>query len=146
MDLIKIACYRTTPYWSEAASEDLATAIVQPAATSPLTLTLAFQQAIAAGAVFSELAQMWKFSHFIEVLRAALHDGDLAGVQNMIASGALMKDEAGSLIWSQATTDALNAVVANNSLRLIDVVAAELGEDAPESVSAADVDAALGRN
>jgi len=39
----------------------------------------------------------------------------------------------------------LNTVIAANTLRLIDVVAAELGQNAPATVSAADVDAALGR-
>jgi hypothetical protein len=143
-DLIKIACYRTGPDWPETTSADLATAIVQPAAIKSLRLTAAFQAAVAGGADLSELGAVYRVmtGEFITNLRDALHEGDLSQVQTLVAiAGA---DSV--LAWSQATKDALDAVISANRLRLIDVVAAEIGEDAPESVSAADVDAALGRN
>ena len=143
MDAVKIACWRIDD-WTATSSADLATAVAQPAALDPLTLTAAFGEAVAGGAVVAELAQMWKYSEFISTVRANLQEGDLAGVQNMILSGGLM-EEGGNAIWSQTTVDALTAVVTTHTLRLVDVVAAELGETAPETVSEADVDEALGR-
>lgn len=138
-DIIKIACYRTGPDWPQQTSADLATAIVQPAALTGMRLLTFFQQIIAAGGVQAELAPLYERGQFIVNLEENLTNGDLAGVQTLASLAADL------VTMSETTTDAIDAVIAANSLRLVDVVAMELGETAPETVSEADVDEALGR-
>ncbi len=145
MKTIKVSCHRVDPSWAQMSSAELAAAIsAESSELEPITLTTAFGEAVAAGAVVAELAQMWKYGEFIATLRKLLHDGDIAGVQNMILSGSLMTEN-GAVIWSQTTVDALNAVVASHAytIRPIDLVANEMGETAPETVSEADVTTAL---
>lgn len=140
-DLIKISCQRTSPNWLQTSSADLATAISTASALQGTRLTEAFQAAVAAGASLSELGACYSQmnNEFVVNLRDALHDGDLTQVSVLVAIAA------DQLSWSQTTINALNGIIAARSLRLVDVVAAELGETAPETVTAADVDAALGR-
>lgn len=122
-------------------STDIAAAITAPAALAETRLTTAFQAAVAAGADLHELGKCYSQmnNEFVVSLRDALHDGDLTQVQVLIAIAA------GQLAWSAATIAALNGVIAGRLLRLVDVVARERGEIAPETVSAAEVDEALGR-
>lgn len=139
MDIIKISCYRGTSNWSKTSSADLVAAIQQPTALRPMTLLDFFQRLLAAGAIKSEIAPLYDRSEFIRDLKDNLQSGDLAGVA---ALASLAED---IVTLSQTTIDAIASVLSTNSLRLVDVVAAELGETAPKTVTAADVDAALGR-
>lgn len=136
--VIEIACYRVTN-WAATSSADLATAVVQPAALSSMRLLSFFQQIVAAGGDQTELAPLYDRSQFIIHLEENLMNGDLAGVQTLASLAADL------VTMDQATIDAIEAVIAANSLRLVDVVATELGETAPETVSEAEVDEALGR-
>jgi len=128
--------------WRQTSSADLASAITAPAALRETRLTDAFQAAVAAGASLSELGKCYSQmnNEFVVNLRDALHDGDLIQVQVLVAIAA------DQLSWSQTTINALNGIIASRVMRLVDVVAAELGETAPDAVTAADVDAALGRS
>jgi hypothetical protein len=141
--IIAIACYRTGPEWPQASSADLATAITELHSLSPMTLTSAFQAAVANGGVVEEYGRVYSVmnNEFVVALKTGLHNGDLLGVSFLMQIAKTHSN----LAFSQASKDAIDAVIAANSLRLVDVVAAEIGEDAPETVTAADVDAALGR-
>jgi hypothetical protein len=137
--IIKIACHRSGPNWPETSSTDLATAITEAYRLNPLSILEFFQAIIAAGGAQAELAPLYGYQKLIEHLERALANGDLAAVQVCVGLAADLES------LSQETTDAIEAVIAANSLRLVDIVAAEIGEDAPETVTTADVDAALGR-
>lgn len=138
--MIDTVCFRVNN-WQQTSSVDLVTAITSVTALEPTRLTDAFQAAVAAGASLGELGKCYSQmnNEFVVNLRDALHDGDLTQVSVLVTIAA------DQLSWSQTTIDALNGIIAARSLRLVDVVAAELGETAPETVTAADVDAALGR-
>jgi hypothetical protein len=140
MDIIAMACYRV-PDWEKLSSDELATAIVQPAALNPLTMTGAFCAAVLAGADLGELGAAYSKmnNEYVVNLRDALHHGDFNQVQVLIQIGAAV------LGWSEKSLGAIQAILAANTLRLVDVVAIEKNESAPPVVSAADIEAALGK-
>lgn len=125
--------------WQQMSSEALAAAITAPSALAETRLTSAFQAAVAAGASLEDLGKCYSQmnNEFVVNLRDALHDGDLVQVHVLVAIAAEQ------LSWSAETVAALNGVIAGRLLRQVDVVARELGEIAPETVDAAEVDAAL---
>lgn len=138
-ELIKLACWRAGSDYASRTSEALAAALVAPCALRPLGLLGLFQAAVAGGADAAELGGLYRFDRFIDHTEAVLASGDLAGVQALVA----MAESLGGL--SPATMKAIGAVIAAQTLRLVDVVAAELGVAAPATVSAAEVDEALQR-
>jgi hypothetical protein len=137
-DVIRVACHRTGDY-QNTTSADLVTAITQSVALQKTTLLSFFQQIIAAGGVQAELAPLYDRSRFIDDMANNLEVGDLAAVSTLVS---LAQD---IVTMTQPTVDAINTVITSSSLRLVDVVAAELGQVAPGSVTPADVDTALGR-
>ena len=139
MMVIGIACFRTD-YQTKTPAQ-LAIDIAQPVALRSLALTSAFKAAVANGASLAELGAVYRVmnNEYIANLRDALHAGDLAQTQILVAIAS--SDTV--LNFSQATKDALQAVITANELRLVDVVATELDQPAPETVTAADVEAAM---
>jgi hypothetical protein len=122
--------------WKTKTAETLAAEISAPAALVKFAnLTSFFGALVAAGADAADLKAAWAFSQFIQRFEEALQAGSLGAVQALVATIPFE--------LSAASAQALNDLIAANTLRLIDVVAAEQGEPAPESVSAADVTAAL---
>ncbi len=138
MDNLKYAIFRVNSYASKTA-EQLATALVADAALTPVRLTTAFQEAFEAGASLNELGKVYSQmnNEFVINLRDALHQGDLVQTSILIA---IAVDQ---LQWSQATQDAVDSVLNTYTLTLVEQVANEFGEGAPESLSAADVTSAL---
>jgi hypothetical protein len=151
-DVIRVACHRYSSQWSETTSADLAAGITA-AYTIPANLSLddvlgAILQATATEdqeTVRNELAQLWQFSEFMVGLGENLRKRNYTGIAFMLDAAGRLKGPDGALIWSATTSTAAATALAGLAMSLVDVVAEDLGEDAPESVSAADVDAALGR-
>lgn len=138
-ELIKLACWRAGSDYASRTSEALAAALVAPCALRPLGMLAFFQEAVAAGADAGELGRLYQFGRFVEDVEAVLAAGDLAAMQALV----VMAEGLGGL--SAATMAAIGAVIEAHTLRLVDVVAAELGVAAPATVSAAEVDEALQR-
>ena len=138
-DIIAWSCYRIDDY-KNVSSADLATAIVQNVALTKTTIMPFFQQIIANGGVQSELAPLYKYSEFMADLKLNLEKGDLTVVQTLVS---LAED---LVTLTMPTTMAIATAITQNFLRLVDVVAEAAWQVAPISVTAADVDAALGRN
>lgn len=137
-DVIKVSCWQIDDYTSRT-SEDLAVDIVQPKALQKMTKAEFLTQVVTAGGVQSELSQTYKFTEYQRDLDKQLAAGSLPNVQ-------LLAGIAPELVtMTTPTTDAIATVIGNNSLRLIDVIAIERGETAPATVTATDVDEALGR-
>lgn len=136
---IKIACWRASSDYAKTPSAQLAQLITAPCALKPLTLLDLFTAATQHGASIVELSKIYDSDKLIEHAEGILLERDLAKATAILQIIALR------CAWSKATIDAMTAVIAANTLRLVDVVAAELGEVAPQSVSADDVDAALER-
>ena len=134
----KFAIFRVPNYATKDASQ-LAEAVTAPAALQPISLTDAFAASIQGGAALAELGLVYTQMNnaFVVNLRAALNSG------NLVQAGILLQIAHNRLNWSDETMNAINAVLAANSLRLVDVVAREQGEEPPEQVSAADVTATL---
>lgn len=131
--IIAIACHRSGPEWPSTSSADLSSAITEDRRLKSLSILEFFQAIIAAGGIQAELAPLYEYQKLIEHLERSLANGDLPAVQVCVGLAGDLES------LSQATTDAIDAVIAANSLSLVDVVAEELGEDAPETVTAADV-------
>lgn len=134
------ACFRTGSNWREKDAATLAAAIVQPAALRPMSLMSLFTHAAQAGAEVSEFSAVWQYSEFVRRVETALTDGDLTGAYALLAVCPVQ--------FSQATLMILGAVLATNTLRLVDVVAREQSQPgavvtAPATVTADDVTAAL---
>lgn len=138
-DVIRVACHRTGSNWPSETSSNLAAAVVQPVAFEPLTWFELRNESISNGGDRADLAQLYNTGGFFDLLRASLEAGDWAGIQDL-------KEDAGDVVTlSTPTKQAIVATLDAHKLRLIDVVAGELGEIAPETVSATQVDSALGR-
>jgi len=135
--LIRSACYYTGSNYAARTSDDLVAAILAPAALKELSLLQLFTMAVQAGAEAAEFRAIWQYQEYVRRVEEALARGDLAATRALLTVCPVP--------FSEKTLAALNTVIAANTLRLIDVVAAELGQNAPATVSAADVDAALGR-
>jgi hypothetical protein len=133
--LIKIACFRCTDY-AKRASADLAAAITAAHSLKPLSLLQLIQQVQAAGGDAQEFRAIWQYQEYVRRTEEALAAGDLAAVQALLLICPVE--------FSAAMQKALQQVIAANTLRLVDVVAAEMLQAAPVTVTAADVNAALG--
>ena len=131
-DEIKYATYRVPDHNSKTDAE-LAAAIIAPAALNKMTLLEFFQQVIAAGGIQAEVAPAYTHSEFMADLKLNLARGDLAALQVLVSLAENI------LTMTPVTTAAIQTVLTNNSLRLVDVVAAELGTTAPETITAQDV-------
>lgn len=136
-EIIRTACIRARSDYRTASSADLATAVVQPAALQPTDLMTLFQ-ALPSTAI-AEAGKLFGYGEYIRRTEAALAAGNLAETMAFLAIGSAI------IAMSADTHDALMAVLTPRIMRLIDVVAYGQGETAPATVSAADVDAALGR-
>lgn len=149
-DIIKIACWRIGS-WEAISSEELA-ARITAAWTVPEGLTLddVFTAIVGAAAeqnretVKDEMAQLWKYGEFLRGAKNNLESRNLVGLATMLDAAGRIKEN-GTNIWSEVTINAASAALATMSLRLIDVVAAERGEEPPETVTSVEVVAALGR-
>ena len=138
--IITNACWRTGSDWREQPAATLAAAIVQPVALRPMALMTLFTHATAAGADVTEFRDIWQYAEYVQRVEHALTDGDLAGALAMLIVCPVQ--------FGQATLAALQAVLAANTLRLVDTVAAEQSQlgavvTAPVTVTADDVTAAL---
>lgn len=135
--LVKQVCYRVGSDYAARNSTDLAAAVLAPTSLRVTSLLQLFTMAVQAGAEAAEFRAIWQYQEYVRRVDEALARGDLAATQALLATCPVA--------FSEKMLAALNTVIAANTLRLIDVVAAELGQNAPATVSAADVDAALGR-
>lgn len=122
--------------WRTTTASDLTDALNAPAALKRMTLTAFFQAAVAAGADPTELAHLWAYDQYVQRAATALWEGDLAGMQALIAT---MPPQAKAEM-SQETLDAITATVAANTLRAVDVHWPEDSEeDPPAEVTEQDV-------
>jgi hypothetical protein len=126
--------------WRPQTAATLAAAITQPAALRPMSLMQLFTAAAQAGATVAEFSAVWQYSEFVQRVETALTDGDLAGAQALLAVCPVE--------FTPTTLGTLAAVLAANTLRLVDVVAAEQSRPgavvtAPAQIDADDVTAAL---
>lgn len=138
-NIIRYSCWCMST-WPQTDATTLATASVQPAALCQMSLMDLFQQAAAQGAVVSEFASIWQYSEFVQRVETSLQSGDLAGAQALLAVCPIQ--------FGGATLAALGGVLAANTLRLVDVVAAGQSQPgavvtAPAKVTPEDVTAAL---
>jgi hypothetical protein len=113
----------------------LAQAISQPVALRPMDRKSLFGAVLVAGGNPTELRQLYAYSAYMNDIETALGDGDLVAAQGLLL---LCPIDLGP-----ATQAAIGAVLAANTLRLVDVVAGETGEAAPVEIDADDVTAAL---
>lgn len=157
IDIIRIACWRTDPTYATS-SADFATAVaavVPPAAFTPIAFLPFLSATVDAGGSLAEAGKIYTYHGLLEDTKAAL----LAGVY---ADALVLLAIAGAVCAIAAPTQtALVAVVAGRApapQRLVDLIAGERNENNELSwpddngqqitvgtVTAADVDAALGR-
>jgi hypothetical protein len=142
MKSIEISCYRILNY-QNLTSEELIVEITKPIAFNPISVTDAFELALNAGAIQSVIWSVFNATklnnRFEEILRTSLYEGNLKATAAMIQGGGVLG------VFSQSTIDALFGVLQSRSLRMVDIVATELNETAPETITTEDIDAALGR-
>jgi hypothetical protein len=138
LEIIRDAVYKTDSYHNQT-SAALAAAITAPYRLKKLSLLQLIQQVQAAGGGDAqEFRAFWQYQEYVCRAEEAFAAGDLADVQALLLMCPIA--------FTAATQTALQTVIAANTLRLVDVVAAETGSDpAPTTVTAADVDAALKR-
>ena len=136
INAIAISCFRTTANYASCSSANLAAAITAAHSLKPLSLLQLIQQVQAAGGDAQEFRAIWQYQEYVRRTEEALAAGDLAAVQALLLICPVE--------FSAAMQKALQQVIAANTLRLVDVVAAEMLQAAPVTVTAADVNAALG--
>jgi hypothetical protein len=134
------AIWRVSSLWRSLNAEILAASIVQPVALRPMSLMGLFTTAAGAGATVAEFSAVWQYSEYVQRVETALQSGDLAGAQALLTVCPVQ--------FGQATLVALQTVLAANTLRLVDVVAAEQSRPgavvtAPAEIDADDVTEAL---
>ena len=139
MDTMICTCFRV-PGWRSLGAATLAAAIVQPVALKPLDRKTLFGAVLQAGGKPAELRQLYGYSAYMTDIETALVNGDLAAAQGLLL---LCPVDLG-----EATQYAIGAVLAANTLRLVDVVAAELSRPgapvtAPAEITERDVTEAL---
>jgi hypothetical protein len=137
INAIAISCFRTTANYASCSSANLATAITAAHSLKPLSLLQLIQQVSAAGGDAREFRALWQYQEYVRRAEEDLRVGNLAAVQTLLLVCPVE--------FSAKTQAALQGVIAANTLRLVDVVAAELGQAAPAKVTSADVNAALSR-
>jgi hypothetical protein len=135
-NIIAIACYRVKNYAS-CANTTLAAAITAAHSLKPLSLLQLIQQVQAAGGDAQEFRAIWQYQEYVRRAEEAFTAGDLAAVQALLLTCPIE--------FTAATQKALQTVIAANTLRLVDLIAAELDQTAPAKVTSADINAALGR-
>ena len=141
MDAVKIACWRASTNYASTSSAELAQLITAPRHVKRIALIEFFAECVARGASTADLKQIYKFGQYkLDVQFVLESSGEYADLATIQAMFALMPFDV-----SQATSDAIAATISAHSARLVDAVAAELGEPAPQNVTADDVDTALGR-
>lgn len=144
-EVIQIACWRIDS-WEQMSSADLAAAVIAPYQMQRMELAVFFALLIENGAARSELASLYNHKRFVDDLEWQLrHPDGSIGTGNYAAIMMLVGLAEDLVQMSQATVDAIMAVVAGSTKRLVDVVAEEIGESPPAEVSEADIEAALGR-
>lgn len=132
--------------WEQMSSADLAAAISAPYSLRKMELVEFFGAISQAGAVTDEVAEFYKVQRFVDDLEYQLRNPQgQANTGNYAAMGMLVSVAQSLTTLTAPTLGAISAVMAATTQRLVDVVAAELGEEAPETVTAGDVDEALGR-
>lgn len=136
-DSVKIACYRTGSNYAARTSTDLVAAITTPYSLKPLSLLQLIQAVQLAGGDAGEFRAIWQFQEYVQRAEVAFGAGELAAVQALLLVCPVA--------FSARTLAAINTVITANTLRLMDLVAAELELTAPATVTAADVAVALGR-
>ena len=127
----------TAGEWRSLDATALAVNIVEDAKLVSMTRFMFFQQVIAAGGEQSEIAGLYGFAEFVKDLDRNILAGHLAEVTTLASL-------AGDLVsLSTATSNAINQVISDNSLTWVEIVASELGQIVPASVSASDVTTAI---
>jgi hypothetical protein len=115
----------------------LAAAITAAHSLKPLSLLQLIQQVQAAGGDAQEFRAIWQYQEYVRRAEEAFTAGDLAAVQALLLMCPIA--------FTMLTQKALQTVIAANTLRLVDLIAAELDQTAPAKVTSADINAALGR-
>lgn len=136
--MIATTIYRTFPanQWIVRPADALAAAISQPAAVRPMERKTLFGAVAQAGGDLAAIRQLYGYDAYMRDVDTALQDGDLAAAQGLLLLCP---------VDLPAGTQAIIAgVLAANTLRAVDVVAIEMGQQAPAQVDAAMVTAALG--
>lgn len=135
--MIYISITRVYPanQWRTLPAGVLAQAVLQPVALKSMDLMTLFAGAQTAGADVAEFRAVWQYSEFVQRVERALNDGNLTGAMGLLAVCPVD--------FSGRTLQALQTVLAANTLRVVDVVASETGQAAPETVTALDVTLAL---
>lgn len=126
--------------WLAIPAADIASGVSAPVALRSMSLMDLFTRAASAGADVAEFKSIWQYSEFVQRVEAALGDGNLAGAQGLLAVCPVN--------FSGATLAAFAGVLEANTLRLVDVVAAEQSQPgavvtAPAKATPEDVTAAL---
>lgn len=136
--MIATTIFRAYPAneWRTVPAEPLAATTVQPAALRPMDRKTLFGAVVQAGGAVSDLRQLYGYAAYMDDVETALREGDLVAAHGLVA---LCPVDLGP-----ATQAAIAAVLAANTLRAIDVVAAEQRSTAPAQVTTEDVTAALG--
>lgn len=133
---ILYACWRTSSGWRQTSAAALAATVTQPAALRPMDRKTLFGAVMTAGGVATDLRQLYAYSAYMEDVETTLRDGDLMAAQGLVALCPVD--------LSPATQQAIDMVLAANTLRMVDLVALEQHDTAPAQVTAEDVTAALG--
>lgn len=130
---LTVACQRSGN--TEMTAGQLAAALNQPVMLRPMGRKEFFMVVVQNGGDVTSIAQLYGYSAYMADVETALQRGDL-----LAASGLL-------LLCPVALTDATRQIITNvlnaNALRLVDVVAEELGEPMPQTVDAENVTIAL---
>lgn len=128
--------------WVAMNSSSLAVELMKPATLRRMSLIDLFRYATGAGADPTEFRSLWAYGEFVQRMESALQDGDLAGVQALLATMPVD--------LTAGTLAAVQQVVAENTLSRLranwpDVVdaAGNPAPDPPDVVDAAWVDATL---
>lgn len=121
--------------WRDQEAQRLATAILQPVALRPMSLMDLFQLSVAQGALTVEFRSIWGYGEFVKRTEEALQGGNLVGAVGLL--------QVCPVSFSPQTLAAIQAILAANTLRVVDVAAAERREAAPVTVTTDDVIAAL---
>lgn len=131
-EIIKYACFRI-PGYENMTNAQLVTEITSYIAMTPTTLLGFFTELLANGAIQSELSPLYKNSSWMEDFRTNLDRGDLAAVQALVAIANDLQP------MSPVTLSAITLVLNSKAIRLVDVIANELGQTAPEIITETDI-------
>jgi hypothetical protein len=124
-------------------SSEIAAKLNEIAGMQPASLTEIGIEARENGAVQGEFGEAFasEFSGYTERFEANVEEGDYRAASMLVEE---MPPGLKSQV-SQDTLDGIQAVLDDRALRRVDVVAKEIGVEAPDPIDASDVDEALGR-